>query len=183
MDLITQFKAMAQYNTWMNRSIYDTCAALSDDDRKRDLHGFFGSIHRTLNHLLLTDRVQLGRFVGADRTRSFDSDGRPIEIRALDQELYAEFATLQREREKTDAMIEAWTATEISPEFLAGEMRYDAMSATGRYRVPMWIAVTHFFNHQTHHRGQITTLLNQLGRDTGVTDLMALHRQKMTEIA
>jgi uncharacterized damage-inducible protein DinB len=183
MDLITQFKTMAQYNTWMNRSIYDTCAALSDDDRKRDLHAFFGSIHRTLNHLLLTDRVQLGRFVGADRTQSFDEAGRVIEIRSLDQELYANFATLRREREKTDAMIEAWTATEISPEFLARDMLYDAMSATGRYRVPMWIAVTHFFNHQTHHRGQITTLLNQLGRDTGVTDLMALHRQKMTEIA
>ena len=60
MDLITQFKTMAQYNTWMNRSIYATCAALSDEERKRDLHAFFGSIHRTLNHLLLTDRVQMG---------------------------------------------------------------------------------------------------------------------------
>jgi uncharacterized damage-inducible protein DinB len=178
MDLITQFKTMAQYNTWMNRSIYDTCASLTDDQRKRDLHAFFGSIHRTLNHLLLTDRVQLGRFVGADRTQSLDESGCPIEIRALDQELYADFAALRLEREKTDAMIEAWT-TEIAPEFLAREMVYDAMSATGRYRVPMWIAVTHFFNHQTHHRGQITTLLSQLGRDPGVTDLMALHRVKL----
>src|SRR5271168_4803487 len=110
MDLITQFKTMAQYNTWMNRGIYNICGALSDDDRKRDLHAFFGSIHRTLNHLLLTDRVQLGRFVGADRTQSFDEAGRVIEIRSLDQELYANFATLRREREKTDAMIEAWTA-------------------------------------------------------------------------
>ena len=82
MDLITQFKTMAQYNTWMNRSIYGTCAALSDEERKRDLHAFFGSIHRTLNHLLLTDRVQMGRFVGADRTRSFDANGNPIEILA-----------------------------------------------------------------------------------------------------
>ena len=53
------------------------------------------------------------------------------------------------------------------------------MSAAGGYRVPMWIAVTHFFNHQTHHRGQITTLLSQLGRDAGVTDLMAVHRLKI----
>jgi uncharacterized damage-inducible protein DinB len=180
MDLITQFKTMAQYNTWMNRSLYDTCATLSDEERKRDRHAFFGSIHRTLNHLLLTDRAQMGRFVGTDRTRSLDKHGSPIEIRTLDQELYEHFATLRREREKTDAMIEAWTASnEMTPEFLEREMIYDAMSAPGRYRVPMRIAVTHFFNHQTHHRGQITTLLSQLGQDPGVTDLMALYRVKI----
>ncbi len=180
MDLITHFKTMAQYNTWMNRSIYDTCAALSDEERKRDRRAFFGSIHRTLNHLLLTDRVQMGRFLGAERARSLDEHGRPIEIRSLDQELYADFAMLRREREKTDAMIESWTASnEMTSEFLAREMAYDAMSAPGRDRVPMWIAVTHFFNHQTHYRGQITTLLSQLGRDPGVTDLMALYRVKI----
>jgi uncharacterized damage-inducible protein DinB len=182
MDLITQFRSMAQYNTCMNRRIYDICGALSDEERKRDLHAFFGSIHGTLNHLLLTDRVQMGRFVGADRMQSFDECGRPIEILSLDQELYADFATLRHEREKTDAMIEAWTKSdEITPVFLAREMVYDAMSAAGHYRVPMWIAVTHFFNHQTHHRGQITTLLSQLGHDPGLTDLMALYRQKLSE--
>src|SRR5271168_3645994 len=125
MDLISQFKTMAQYNTRMNRSIYVTCAALSDEERKRDLHAFFGSIHRTLNHLLLTDRVQMGRFVGTDRMRSFDERGRPIEINSLDQELYAAFPTLRREREKTDATIEAWTTSgEITPEFLARDMDY-----------------------------------------------------------
>jgi uncharacterized damage-inducible protein DinB len=181
-NLITQFRVMAQYNTWMNRAIYDTCAALTDEERKRDLHAFFGSIHRTLNHLLLTDRVQMGRFVGASRMQSLDAAGRVIEIRSLDQELYTDFATLRREREKTDAMIEAWTTSnEITAEFLARDMIYDAISAAGRYRVPMWIAVTHFFNHQTHHRGQITTLLSQFGHDPGVTDLMALRRLKLTE--
>ena len=180
MDLITQFRTMAKYNTWMNRGIYDACGALSDEERKRNVHAFFGSIHRTLNHLLLTDRVQMGRFVGADRVRSLGDSGREIEIRSLDQELYADFARLRREREKTDGAIEAWTASnEITAEFLAREMLYDAMSAPGQYRVPMWIAVTHFFNHQTHHRGQITTLLSQLGQDAGVTDLMALHRVKI----
>ena len=180
MNLIAQFRTMAQYNTWMNRSIYETCAALSDEERQRDFHAFFGSINRTLNHLLLTDRVQMGRFVGTDRMQSLDEAGRVIEICSLDQELYADFAMLRREREKTDAMIEAWTSSdEITAEFLEREMIYDAMSAAGCFRVPLWIAVTHFFNHQTHHRGQITTLLSQLGRDAGVTDLMALHRLKL----
>src|ERR1700692_1523717 len=101
MDLITQFKAMAQYNALMKRRIYDTCGALSDEELKRDLHAFFRSIHSTLNHLLLTDRVQMGRFVGADRMQSLDAAGRMIAIRSLDQELYADFTTLHREREKT----------------------------------------------------------------------------------
>ena len=180
MDLIVQFRILAQYNISMNRNIYNACSALSDEERKRDRHAFFGSIHRTLNHLLLTDRVQLGRFIDDERARSFDANGRAIKISSLDQELYEDFATLRREREKTDATIEAWTTSEITPEFLARDMIYDAMSASGRFSVPMWIAVTHFFNHQTHHRGQITTLLTQLGHDPGVTDLMALHRQKVT---
>ena len=175
MDPVTHFKTMARYNTWMNRRVYEVAATLSDEERKRDLNAFFCSIHRTLNHLLLTDRVQLGRFIGTDRTQSFDHRGKPIRIRSLDQELYSDFDRLRREREKTDAMIEAWT-NEITPEFLAREMLYEAMSAPGRYRVPTWIAVAHFFNHQTHHRGQIATLLSQLGRDVGATDLMALYR-------
>ena len=179
MDLATQYQAFARYNTWMNNNLYNLAARLSDAERKRDVGAFFGSIHATLSHLLLTDRVQLGRFVGADRTRSFDANGNSIEILSLDQELYPDFVALRREREQTDAMIEAWTADEITPEFLSREMVYDAMSAAGRYGVPMWIAVTHFFNHQTHHRGQITTLLSQLGHDPGVTDLMALHRLKI----
>src|SRR5260370_37269789 len=167
MDLVMQFNAMARYNTWMNRRIYEICAALSDEERKRDLRAFFGSIHRTLNHLLLTDRVQLGRFIGKDRTQTFDHGGKAITINSLDQELYANFDLLRREREKTDAMVEAWT-NEIAAEFLASEMVYDAMSAAGRYRVPMWIGVAGFFNHQTHHRERVRRLLTQSGADPGV---------------
>src|SRR5258708_30484596 len=129
MDLITQFRTMAQYNTLMNHSIYDACGALSDEERKRDVHAFFGSIHRTLNHLLLTDRVQIGRFVGADRMQSLDEAGRLIEIRSLDQELYANFATLRREGEKTGATIESGTASnEVTAECPAEGMCYSAKS-------------------------------------------------------
>jgi len=59
MELIAQFKTMANYNTWMNRSTYDTCAGLSDEERTRDLGAFFGSIHRTLNHLMALHRVKI----------------------------------------------------------------------------------------------------------------------------
>jgi uncharacterized damage-inducible protein DinB len=176
-NLTTQYVALARYNTWMNEKIYELAAALSDEERKRDVGAFFKSIHGTLNHLLLTDRMQLGRFIGAERPRSLDELGRVIEVRSLDQELYENFATLRREREHTDAMIESWAA-EITPEFLASTMEYEAMSQPGHYRVPMWAAVTHFFNHQAHHRGQLTTLMNQLGHDVGITDFMAMLREK-----
>ncbi|HVN27701.1 MAG TPA: DinB family protein, partial [Candidatus Binataceae bacterium] len=84
MDLVTQYQAFARYNSWMNRNIYNLTAGLSDEQRKRDVVGFFGSIHRTLSHLLLTDRVQLGRFIGPDKTVSYDAAGKPIAIKSLD---------------------------------------------------------------------------------------------------
>src|SRR5260370_42715843 len=87
MDPVMQYNAMPRYNAWMNRRIYELCAALSDEERKRDLGAFFGSIHRTLNHLLLTDRVQLGRFIGKGRTQSCHHSGKVITIGSVDQEL------------------------------------------------------------------------------------------------
>src|SRR5579885_2075965 len=179
MNAIALFQELARYNTWRNRNIYGACAELNDEERKRDLSAFFRSIHGTLNHLLLTDRVQLGRFIGADRVRSLDSKGIEIPIRSLDQRLYENFDELRRERERTDALIEEWTLRELSDEALGRTMRYRAMSADGEFLVPVSIAVAHFFNHQTHHRGQITTLLVQLGHDPGVTDLMAMHRRRI----
>lgn len=176
-DLTTQYVALARYNSWMNRRLYELAGSLSDEERKRDAGAFFKSIHGTLNHLLLTDRLQLGRFIGADETRSLDESDQVIEIRSLGQELYADFTMLRREREHTDAMIESWAAA-ITPGFLSRTMEFDAMSQPGHYRVPMWVAVTHFFNHQAHHRGQITTILRQRGRDIGITDFMGMLREK-----
>ncbi len=175
MDLPTQCQALARYNRWMNEKLYALCAQLSCEERTRDLGAFFHSIHGTLNHLLLTDRVQLGRFIGPGRTVSFDSAGEPIVIRSLDQELYSDFDTLRRERAATDRSIEEW-AEKVSAEWLGGTMRYHAMADGGDWDVPLWVAVTHFFNHQTHHRGQVSVLLKQLGHDPGLTDFMPLFR-------
>lgn len=175
MDLPTNYQALARYNSWMNRNLYNLAAQLSDEQRRRDVRAFFRSIHGTLGHLLLTDRVQLGRFIGLDKTISRDTSGNPIPIKSLDQELYPDFEILRRERVATDAMIEEWTG-KISAEWLAGTMRYRAMADGGEWDVPVWVAVTHFFNHQTHHRGQVTVLLNQFGFDPGVTDFMPLFR-------
>jgi uncharacterized damage-inducible protein DinB len=171
MDLATQYQAFARYNSWMNKNLYSLAARLSDEERKRDVGAFFGSIHGTLSHLLLTDRVQLGRFIGPDKTMSYDAERKPIAIKSLDQELYSDFETLRRERLATDTMIEEWTE-KISAEWLTSTMRYHSMSDGGDWDVPLWVAVTHFFNHQTHHRGQVTALLKQFGLDLDVTDFM-----------
>jgi len=176
-DLAAQYHALARYNTWMNARLYALCATLPDEVRKEDRGAFFRSVHGTLNHLLLTDRAWLGRFTrDAALAQSRDGNGNPIAYTGkLDQEVYADFALLRRERATTDAAIEAWAAG-LTAEHLAAPFSYRS-SAGQRYDHPLWWAVIHFFNHQTHHRGQLTTLLTQLGHDSGVTDLVSLLRE------
>ena len=161
MDLTTYARTMAAYNRWMNERLYESCAALADAQRKRDLGAFFKSIHGTLNHILLADRIWLGRFTGA-----------PFDARSLDQELYADYGELRAERARTDQAIADWAAS-LRPADFAGELSYLSLAKQPR-RTPLWLAATHFFNHQTHHRGQVTTLLKQCGVDPGVTDLVAM---------
>lgn len=153
---------MSRYNRWMNEKLYAACAALPDDKRKKDLGAFFRSIHGTLNPLLLADRVWMGRFTG-----------NPFPIRSLDQELYSDFDTLRREREKTDAEIAAWV-NDLTEERLSSTFAFHSVALGGEITFPFAHCLLHFFNHQTHHRGQLTTLMNQLGCDTGVTDLLLL---------
>lgn len=164
-----QFRGFAKYNREFNQSLFNTVAMLSDNDRNKDMGAFFGSVHGTLNHILLADRIWLGRFaiavpgmsslMGADLVQEFSS---------LRQELCRDFADLVFQRQATDQVIVNWVE-ELSDELLAQNMSYS--NAKGHVREhPIWLAVAHMFNHQTHHRGQVTTLLLQFGYDPGVTD-------------
>src|SRR5690554_635055 len=105
-------QTMARYNRWMNLKIYECCSGLSDDQRKRDMNAFFKSIHGTLNHLLLADRIWMGRF-----------RGEPFRVTSLDQELYADFDVLRTEREVEDNHIVAWTAS-LSPQDVDEDLVY-----------------------------------------------------------
>lgn len=158
--MLQHVQKMARYNRWMNQRIYQCCAPLSDEARKQDMGAFFRSIHGTLNHLLLADRLWMGRFTGE-----------PFHAESLDQELYADFTELRAAREQEDQRILDWVAS-LTPDDLAGELSYTSMSKPQPRRYPLWFALSHFFNHQTHHRGQVTTLLMQQGIDPGVTDLI-----------
>ncbi len=171
MSFVEQYRALARYNSWMNDKLYALAATLDEADRTRDVGAFFGSLHGTLAHVLWADRIWLWRFTkDPDVGLSRDRDGNPIQIGMHDQVLYADFDTLRREREKTDRHIEAWVGG-FTEETLAGPIAYSSMNGGARAH-PLWQAVTHFFNHQTHHRGQATTLFMQLGHDPGITDFM-----------
>src|SRR3989454_6073254 len=153
MNAIDHYWTMARYNRLMNERLYGVASELSDEESKRDLGAFFRSVHGTLNHLLLADRAWLGRFTH-DRAvfESLDTEERPITLTgALDQELYADFSTLRRERARTDAAIEAF-AERLTPERLAAPLTYPARTR-GRREHPLRGAGRHFFNPPTPHPG------------------------------
>jgi uncharacterized damage-inducible protein DinB len=136
---------LARYNRWMNERLYALCAELPDAERKRDRGAFFGSIHGTLNHLLSGDRMWLGRFTD-------------------------EWDELVREREITDTKLLRWAGS-VTPEWLAGTLVYTSRVDGKTRELPRAVAAVHLFNHGTHHRGQLTTLMKQAGCDPGITDL------------
>ncbi len=176
-SLLDHYREMAWYNREMNRRIYRICSDLTDEERKRDLGAFFRSIHGTLNHLLLADRAWLARFTGdAVRFKSRRPDGAPIEVKSLGQILYDDWEELKSQRQQTD---EDWTGfvAALDPEWLDRTLTYRNGSGE-EFTHPLWWALSHVFNHQPHHRGQVTTIMKQLGRDPGVTDLVALLRTR-----
>ena len=151
--------AMAQYNAWMNERLYALCAKLPDDERRRDRGAFFGSIHATLNHVVYADLAFLSRFTGD-----------PPQVPELGVDLYPDFGSLRRVRSTLDVRLCEWAAT-LHDDWLRESLTY-VSKVDGRTRtVPRWVLVAHVFNHQTHHRGQVTTLLSQMGHDIGSTDL------------
>lgn len=154
--------AMSDYNRWMNTRLYDICADLSDTERRQDRDTFFRSIHGTLNHLMVADLIWLGRFTRDE-----------FPATSLDQELYGDFAELRRQRRLLDERVDKWVR-DLTDDQLAAPFSWRSFLNPAPRMAPLWKPVAHFFNHQTHHRGQLTTMLTQAGRDPGVTDLIAM---------
>jgi uncharacterized damage-inducible protein DinB len=148
----------ARYNRLANETLYAACAALSDAERRRDLGAFFGSVHGTLNHLLLGDRIWMTRFEGGEHAST-----------GLDAILHDDFETLRRARADMDRRIESFFAAPPAG-FITRTLSYVNNSGFVS-QDPAEVIVPHFFNHQTHHRAQVHTLLSQLGRDPPVLDL------------
>jgi uncharacterized damage-inducible protein DinB len=162
--LKAHFDQLAVYNRWANRRIYDDAASLPDEVRKQPAGLFFGSVHGTLNHLLVADYIWMRRFTG---------DG-PVPER-LNQILHEDFAELRSAREREDEQI---------VQFVSGLNDYDReityQNSTGKtFRQALGPALTHFFNHQTHHRGQVHAGLTSAGiREPAPLDLLVLQRSQ-----
>lgn len=167
---LQQFRAFAKYNARFNRRLFDLAAELGEDVRARDLGAFFGSIDGTLRHILLADRIWLRRFAGSGHFPSLEKADLAYDFQGSLAIYPGDFASLSRDRTATDEAICAW-ADELTDELLASTFRYANLAGKAREHA-MWIAVAHLFNHQTHHRGQVTTLFKQVGVDPGVTDFL-----------
>ncbi len=152
-------KMMAAYNQWMNGRIYALLADVPDAERKCDRGAFFGSIHGTLNHLLFGDLMWMARFEGLERPRL-----------KMGEIIHDDFADLRGARIEMDTRIVSW-ADSLDAGWLTAPLNYRSGVDGVLRRLPAWTLVTHMFNHQTHHRGQLTTLMFQIGIDPGVTDL------------
>lgn len=152
-------RLMAEYNAWMNQKVFAACAPLSDEERKRDRGAFFKSIHGTLNHLLWADRSFLIRLLAWDLPI-----GKPGDI------LHDDFVELTHERHRYDEILLDW-ASSFEEGTLAEPLEFFSVVYQRRRRIPRYLLAVQMFNHQTHHRGQLTTLLTQTGIDLGSTDI------------
>jgi len=161
------FKMLAGYNSWANARLYDAAGRMSDSAYREDRGAFFGSVHRTLNHLLVADRIWLKRF----GVRS-DAPG------ALDVILFEDLAGLRAARAAEDASIETWIGS-LADGDLAAPLTYRTLVSPAPVTQPLASALTHVFNHQTHHRGQIHAIMTALeSRDFAPSlDLIVYQRE------
>lgn len=169
----SHFALLANYNQWMNRKLYAAAGTLDADALAQDRGAFFGSILGTLNHLVVADTIWLKRFASHPaHARALDALAEVPSPTALDAVPFRDFTALRMHREWLDALIIDWAAT--APESGWNHVLSYTNTRGERFRKRMDLLMLHFFNHQTHHRGQVTTLLSQAGVEVGETDLRAL---------
>ena len=173
MNRTDQICLMAKYNEWMNAKLYQAALTLPGAELSADRGAFFGSILGTLNHLVAGDTIWLKRFVthpanytALDLIRNLPAPT------GLDQQLFTDILNLEKHRKLLDQCITEWAQT-VTENELDHVLQYVNSQGVAGAR-NFYGLVLHFFNHQTHHRGQVTTLLSQAGVDVGVTDLLAL---------
>ncbi|MEL6179329.1 MAG: DinB family protein [Myxococcota bacterium] len=149
----TYLAEMAAYNTWQNQRLLELCGALEEQALHHDRGLFFGSISATLYHILHIDHL-IVRYV---RDGVSPTGKRPVS--------YDTFAEFQDARNAFDEEIAAF-AEAVETDWLA-----ETIPIWGGRQVPRALLLMQLFNHQTHHRSQITTHLHMMGVDYGNTDI------------
>lgn len=153
------FQTLARYNTWANRRLFAACARLGAEAYLRERPSFFGSIHKTLNHILVGDRIWLARF-----TKSGTAP------KALADELAKDFPALSALRDKEDRRILDF-ASSLTDKDVTAVFNYSDIKGAP-HAVPMSLCLAHLFNHQTHHRGQVHGMLSEEGLDPPQLDII-----------
>ncbi|MGR9055607.1 DinB family protein [Rhizobium leguminosarum] len=167
--MLRHYRMFAAYNRWANTQVYAAAAELSDAEFRSDRGAFFGSLHRTLNHLLVADRIWMKRFT--------DTGEAPT---TLDAVLFGELDALAAARQAEDERIIAWTGM-LDDRTLAANFTYVTVVQPVEITQPLSAALAHFFNHQTHHRGQCHMTLTALGRPSLMLDLIYFLRSEGRE--
>ncbi len=160
----SRYVTFAGYNCWANERIYDAAERLPDTEYRADRGAFFKSLHGTLNHMLAADRIWMRRFTG-----SGDAPER------LDAILHETLADLRIARRAEDERIAAYIEG-LSDGDLAGRLRYRTITNPATIEQELSPALDHFFNHQTHHRGQAHCLLTAITGDAPSLDLIMYQR-------
>ena len=148
---MNQFPMLARYNSWTNQRVYAAAAALPDAEYRGERGAFFGSVHATLNHVLVGDRIWLRRMTGEGPT-----------YERLDLILQEQLGALRSAREAEDERIVKWV-DQLDDAKLGGLFSYRTITQPTEITQPLAPALVHFFNHQTHHRGQVHAMLTAIG--------------------
>lgn len=148
MDLLDFFRMLARYNRVANERLYEKCAELNDAEYRKQRQGSFGSIHGLLNHILLGDQIWMSRFQGGGRVTP-----------PLNRTLFDDFSALRCARVKEDGRIESFFG-DLDAGFLEHSFSY-TNSRGQDYVESAPVALSHLFNHQTHHRAQVHVMLSQ----------------------
>jgi uncharacterized damage-inducible protein DinB len=164
MSLVAHYRMFGRYNAWANARLYDAAATLSPEQFGADRGAFFKSVKGTLNHLLVTDRIWQKRFTG---------EGEPPD--RLDAVLFDRFDDLRDARLAEDARIIRYVDG-LDESRLAGIIRYRRVSSPEEFEQPLAPALAHWFNHQTHHRGQVHAVLTGLTGSAPELDLLFYQR-------
>ena len=155
---------MARYNRWQNKSLQREAEGLVSSERDLERGAFFGSIRGTFNHLLWGDTIWMSRFDGWKKPKV----GLPDSPRFT-----ADWTMFKAARGDADARIVAWADKLKTPD-LQGDLAWFSGALEANVQKPKWLCIQHFFNHQTHHRGQIHTMLTAAGARPDDTDLFIM---------
>jgi uncharacterized damage-inducible protein DinB len=157
-------RLMARYNAWQNKGLRDMLQAMPEEELTRDRGAFFGSILGTANHLLWADQLWMGRFEAGPPPPGGIAESTALTANATD------WASA---RYRMDGRIRAW-AQNVREIDLTGPLSFTSVALGKRVTQPMGRCVAHFFNHQTHHRGQLHGMLTAAGQAPGDTDLFLM---------